>query len=270
VVSGANGYKVYSYDPGTKAYTEIASTAGTSYTQSVVAPGTTYYYAVCSYQAVGGNPIYSDYSSAASAATPAPPADPVPDPTPAQPTAPGIPSGLKAASASYNRIALTWDAVSGASGYTVYRALSSGGPYTQIAASVTSAGYTNTGLSTGKKYYYKIKAYTLANGTPLYGNETAVVSAKPVPSAPASVKAKRKGTSAALSWKKVSGATKYEVYRATSLKGKYSRIAALKSTSYVNKRLSRKKTYYYKIRAYRLTGKVKVYGSFSATLKVKP
>jgi fibronectin type 3 domain-containing protein len=255
-VTGANGYKVYSYNSTTKAYTEIASTAGTSYTQTGRAANTTYSYAVRAYQTVGGTPIYSDYSLVASAKTPLPVI--------------GIPSALKAVSASYNSIKLTWTAASGATNYVVYRATAKSGPYTQLTSAPTSSGYTNTGLKSGTTYYYKIKAYVKINGTTVYGKETAVVSAKPIPSAPGAMKAvKASSTSIKLTWGAVSGATKYEVYRATASGGKYTLVNTTTGKSFTNKKLAKGKTYYYKVCAIRMEGKTKVTGAYSVIVNVK-
>ncbi len=73
-------------------------------------------------------------------------------------------------------------------------------------------------------------------------------------------------------WKKVSGASGYEVYRATSKTGKYIKVKTLTSgntTSYTNTKLASKKGYYYKVRAYRTVNGNKVYSSYSSIKYVK-
>lgn len=80
-----------------------------------------------------------------------------------------------------------------------------------------------------------------------------VTSAKPSRTSITSVKAGKK--KATLRWKKSSNATGYYVYRSTSAKGKYRKIATVTKTSYVDKKnLKSKKTYYYKIVAYKKSG----------------
>ena len=71
-------------------------------------------------------------------------------------------------------------------------------------------------------------------------------------------------TSITMSWKKVTGATGYEVYRSTSKNGKYSKVKTTTSTSLKNGKLSRGKTYYYKVRAYKTINGTKLYGKFSS------
>lgn len=67
-------------------------------------------------------------------------------------------------------------------------------------------------------------------------------------------------------WKKVSGATGYEVYMATSKNGKYSKVKAItnaKTVSYTKTGLKANKTYYFKVRAYKTVSGKKVYSSYS-------
>ena len=75
-----------------------------------------------------------------------------------------------------------------------------------------------------------------------------------------------------LKWKKVNGATGYEISRATKKKGKYIIIARIKkgkTVQYTNSRLKKNATYYYRIRAYRQAGKTKVYGPYSSVRSQK-
>lgn len=50
-------------------------------------------------------------------------------------------------------------------------------------------------------------------------------------------------------WDRAAGAAGYQVYRAVSAKGKYARVAAVESDSYLDTRVRKNKTYFYKIRA---------------------
>ena len=88
---------------------------------------------------------------------------------------------------------------------------------------------------------------------------------------PAKVTAKALKKSAKITWKKVAGATGYEVYRANKKKGKYKKVKTLKAkaTSFTNKKLKAKKTYFFKVRAYITKNGKKTYSSWSAVKKVR-
>ena len=183
--------------------------------------------------------------------------------------APAKPGSVKAATAGVTSVKLSWKKVSGASGYEVYRATSKAGKY-RIVAAISKAAtvrYTDKKLTTGKTYYYKVRAYKTSGKTKVYSGYSAIVSAKAAPVKPAGVKATAGAKNTAkVSWKKVSGATGYEVYRATSKSGKYSKITTIKkgsTVSFTDKKLKTGKTYYYKVRAYKTSGKTKVYGAYS-------
>ena len=57
----------------------------------------------------------------------------------------------------------------------------------------------------------------------------------------------------------------YDVYRATSMDGKYTLLKRTAATSLTNT-IKAGKTYYYKVRAYNLVDGVKVYTNYSEVL----
>ncbi len=77
-------------------------------------------------------------------------------------------------------------------------------------------------------------------------------------------------TSVTLSWSYVSGASGYRLYRATSKAGTYKTVVTQKLRSYTNKGLTTNKTYYFKVRSYRLKGKTKIFGKYSNIASIKP
>ena len=82
------------------------------------------------------------------------------------------------------------------------------------------------------------------------------------------LKAKAAKGKVKLTWKKSSKADGYIIYRATKKNGKYKQIKMIKSwkkNSFTDKKVKSKKTYYYKIRAYKGT----VNGPVSAAKKAK-
>jgi hypothetical protein len=82
-------------------------------------------------------------------------------PTGAEP--PSTPSGVSATAGSGVGAAITvaWSAVSGASGYYVYRDTDSGGSFALLAtiASGSTVSYSDSSVSGGNRYYYKVAAH---------------------------------------------------------------------------------------------------------------
>ncbi len=87
------------------------------------------------------------------------------------PPPPAGPTGLTAI-ASDGSVALSWNAVSGATSYNVIRGTTEGGPYTTTngVAGGTSTNYTDTSISDGTPYYYVVTAVN-AGGQSVDSNE---------------------------------------------------------------------------------------------------
>lgn len=180
------------------------------------------------------------------------------------------PGSYKAGTSGYNSLKVSWSGVSGASGYSLYRAFAKSGSYKLITAT-KSRSYKDTGLITGNTYYYKVRSYKITNGKKTYSKYTKVVSARVIPSAPSSLKAASVSyNSISLSWGGVTGANGYSVYQASSATGTYSLLAKVKSKGYKCSGLITGKTYYYKLRAYRTVGSGIVYGNYTSVVKSKP
>ncbi|OIK08740.1 hypothetical protein BIV60_25550 [Bacillus sp. MUM 116] len=183
-----------------------------------------------------------------------------------------VPGGVKATSAGYSKVKVTWGAVSGAQGYQIFRATTKTGTYSYL-ATTSSSSYTNSGLVTNRAYYYKVRAYRVVNGTAVYSSYSTIVSGTPVLAAPTGLKASRaSSTSIKLTWNKGTEASGYEIFRATSYKGVYTKVVTLTSgstISYTNTKLSKGKLYYFKIRAYRIVNGQKIYSGYSSSVYLK-
>jgi len=150
--------------------------------------------------------------------------------------------------AYYNKIKISWKKVEGASGYAVYRSTSEKGKYTRIATvKPDKLSYENTKLTTGKTYYYKVRAFRTVNGKNVYGTYSGIKKQRVQPVKATLEKLTRESTtSLKISWKKVSGASGYAVYRSKTEKGGYERIKTIKGSSnisYTDKGLTCGRTY---------------------------
>lgn len=85
---------------------------------------------------------------------------------------PAVPSNLVAVS-NNGQVSLTWDIADGAATYKIKRAVTSGGPYTEV-ASVSGTSYTDNNVTNGTAYYYVItsKGTTLEStiSSEVFGN----------------------------------------------------------------------------------------------------
>ena len=91
------------------------------------------------------------------------------------PAPPAGPTGLTATPGT-GQVVLSWNTVTGATSYNISRATASGGPYSVIKYNNAGTTYTNTGLTAGTTYYYKV-CYNVTNtGSSTY---SAPVSATP-------------------------------------------------------------------------------------------
>lgn len=183
-------------------------------------------------------------------------------------TEPASVGALKAASASYNSIKITWSAVSGATGYLVYRYNTSTKKYERI-QTTTASSFTDSPLTTGKTYYYKVVAYKTVNGINIYSAASAAVSAKPLPATPTNFKAVGyTSTSIKLTWDPVTGASGYVIYKYNSISKTWDRLRVQATTSYINTGLTTGVTCYYKVRAYRMVNNSPVYGNPTEAVSV--
>ncbi len=228
-VDGASKYQVYRAASKNGTYKLLGTTTGMSYTDASAYAGYTYYYkikAVC----MGNSAATSAYSATVSAVSHC-----------ARPVA--KPDYLTSTGKPY----VKWSAVTGASKYQVYRSTSKTGTY-KLLGTTTKLNYTDTTATTGYTYYYKVKAVskvkTSANSA--YSTPISIIChcAKPVVKITTTSSGDPK-----LTWRTVTGASKYEVYRATSRSGTYTKVATTTAKTYTNKTAKSGKTYYYKVKA---------------------
>ncbi len=159
-----------------------------------------------------------------------------------------------------------------ASGYELWRAKSSHGSYKHIATLTGTLSYLDTNLDSGTKYYYKAVAFCLTDSTKSYGKYSYCNSITPNWSIPSlSVKITNYHT-ASLNWNVIAEADGYEVYRSTSSKRGYTKIADISAPAhtYQDIGLTYGKTYYYKIRPYDNSDTKNKFGLYSRYRYVTP
>jgi fibronectin type 3 domain-containing protein len=229
-VSGASGYNVYRSATEAGAYNKVntAAVTGTEFTDTGLSPDTTYWYKVSAIvNAVEG--LQSNQISAS--------------------TLSSIPGNVRVSAVTTSSVTLAWNAVSGASGYNIYRSTSENGAYSKVnTVAVTSTEFTNTGLSPDMSYWYKVSA--IVNGAE--GLQSIQISASTLTSVPGNVRVTSSGTSSVtLAWNAVNGASGYNVYRSNNENGTYSKIntTAVTGTEFTDSNVIAYTTYFYKVSA---------------------
>ncbi len=226
-IDGAEKYYVYRSTSENGEFKYLGSTGNTSYTNSSAVAGVTYYYKVKAVHEKSAANSALSYVKSRTCDLPRP--------------------VVKASNvASTGKIKLTWDAVSGAQKYYVYRATSEDGEYKYV-TSTTGTSFTNTATTAGRTYYYRVKAIH-ANSAANSAKSTVVSRTcdleRPVISIGLSSTGKPR-----ITWDAVDGALRYEVYRSTSKNGTYTYIAGTINTNLTNTGAEAGRTYYYKVKA---------------------
>ena len=250
-VSGATGYTLARSLSKGKGYAALPVTiaAGTtSFIDTGLTNGTTYYYVVFPQLASGRGP-----DSVEAAVTPLPP--PVAAP-------------VVTIVAGNGKVTLSWKAIAGATSYKVLRANADGTyPVSGIAPVSTSAlSSAISGLSNGTSYSFVVKASNSAGDGPA-STPVAAVPVAPIPGAPTLTGVAGIGQ-ATLSWTAVSGAANYTLKSSTSPGGPYSVVASnLTGTSYTQSGLTNGATLYFVLSASNADG---VAGALSNEVTLSP
>jgi fibronectin type 3 domain-containing protein len=253
----ADGYRLYRYDASQEKYVYLAATTKKSYTDSDLTAGTDYQYRVRGYWTIGGTKYFGAYSTAITATT-----------------LPPQVKNLTVAKRTATTITLSWDKRKSATGYRVYRLNTETGKYERIATVKGAANvtYKDTGLTKATEYTYKVRAYKTSEGTNYFGAYSAVTASVTKPAKVNGLTLSTKSSAVTLTWNKVSRATGYKIYRLNTKTGKYERIAIVKGAAtctYKDTKLTKDKTYTYKVRAYKTYDGKNYHGSYSTEVKIK-
>lgn len=155
-VNGANGYAVYRRVSGTRSwkYLKTVGSADLSYTDKGLVCGTTYEYTVKAYKNVSSVKVWGGYNTSGIKVVPVP----------------ATPNSLKAKVTNLNRITVSWNKISGANGYYVYRKTSKTG--WQKIGVVNNGGtvsFVDKNAQYNTTYTYTVRAYRIENGEPVIG-----------------------------------------------------------------------------------------------------
>ena len=197
---------------------------------------------------------------------------------PVAPVAPAAPSALTLSVQSESEILIseseilvTWDAVSGATSYKLYRATVSGGEYAQIGDDLPALTlrYLDTGLSPNTEYFYQLEACN-SGGCSRRSAEFSVTTRV---SPPVVTVVAQSDSEIEVTWSTVQYATVYKLYRSTVSGGMYDQIGGDRSTltlAYTDSGLSSGTEHYYQMEACNSGGCSRRLPEVSATTHLSP
>lgn len=169
---------------------------------------------------------------------------------------------MKVTAMPSGRLKVSWNKVNGVSGYRIFYS-PQGGSQKQVNIGSSKKTTYLTGLTRGVLYTVGLQSYVRANGQNGYSSasvqQIATSTSKPkITSAKSTGKGKIK-----LTWKKVSNATAYMVYRKTSGSKKWTRVKTTKNTSFTNTGLKSGRKYTYKVISYKQSGVKRSFSKYS-------
>ena len=252
------GYKIYKYDSKSEDYEYLKTIKGastTSFTDSNLTDATVYKYKVRGYKTVDGN-AYNGFISNSFAES----------------TKVKTVSNLNLKTRNTTSLELSWDKVKNADGYRIYRLDTNTDTYKLVKTinNNTTTSYKHSNLVSATNYYYKVKAFKYLNGSNRYSDYSSRLKATTRPLQPSVILNSTKSKSIKVSWTNISKrATGYEVRMSTSKNGTFNSIGTTTNTSFTKVNLTKGKTYYFKIRAYRIVDGQKIYSLYSGIESIK-
>lgn len=138
-------------------------------------------------------------------------------------------------------VKVSWKKVTGADKYIVYRRIGTGS-YKKI-KTTSSLSFTDTGVKAGQNCNYRVCA---VNGS--YTGKYKTTATLRRLTAPSSLKLTKATKGFKVTWSKVTGAKKYEVYRRTG-SGSWKKVKTTSSRSFTDKSAAKGKYYTYRVRA---------------------
>lgn len=179
---------------------------------------------------------------------------------------------------SYKELELTWDEQDSAKGYIVYRSEKKDSGYSRLAKIVGSENttYIDGNVEKGKKYYYKVRAYSTSAGTSFYSEYSRVVRGYTIGGTTMTEIKQMTGGYLKLRWNTLPESSGYAIYRSTE-GGAYERIATVTDPAkgaYNDKTAVPGTNYSYKVRTihtiYKNEGFGKSSNAISATMLKNP
>ena len=248
-ISGINGYEIYRKDDSAGAdYDKIMIIKDSStnfYNDNQIVAGTRYYYQIRPYVYANDKYYYGEFSATNTFTH----IDDV--------------SEITVTARTSSSIAISWERITNATAYTIYRKDNNDGNYTSIATITDweNSAYTDTGLTVGKTYYYKVEAFVSFGGESYYSNPSEISTYTPPEKPSFTASYDEKTEKIEVSWKAINGAEGYSVQISDDEDGDYDSYDVSDKLEFELK-VKKNKMYYIKVYAYCIIDGEKKFSSY--------
>ena len=227
-VEFAEKYEVYRATSKDGKFEKVKTTTSKSYTDKEAKAGKIYYYKVRAVTELGAKSSYSNVVNRYCD---------LPQPE------------VKAETVSSSgKIKVSWEKISGAEKYVVYRSDAKDGKYTEV-KTTTSTSFTDSKRYPADQYWYKVKALH-AKESANSAQSDAVCGTVKLARPDVTIKNSSGTGKPKLSWDAIKYAVGYKVYRASSSGGTYKLLAEISDLSYTDTTATAGKKYYYRVMAF--------------------
>ena len=175
------------------------------------------------------------------------------------------PTGFRITVKGLGKLFLKWDDVYGADYYTILEKIPGTTEYENLGRVYDNSCELLNNFQAGKKYYYKIRAYSYDGDDSGYSSSVRVIPKEKQGVITATVS----GRSVKLSVRWIATAKQYQIARKEGSNGQYRGITTRTSRTYTDTNRTSGKYYYYRYRAvYKYNGRT-MYGAWSPSVRVK-
>lgn len=247
-VEEADSYAVYRKGPADGQFKKLLELSAISYRDTGISPGAAYVYKIVAINRENGKEMFHTETTVTV-------------------KAPKKVAIKKVAVKKPTALQVIWEPSAASDGYQVFRSVNEHGGYEEIGrvSGRDNCSFTDENVVPGKAYFYKVRPTNQNHrglgsfSEPVRGRSIAKTSITSIVSL--------SSEKMQITWRKVSNAMGYEIYRGTQAGGKFKKIATVKGSvrKYIDKSVKSGKKYFYKINAIGNLNGIKISSGYSET-----
>lgn len=248
IVDEADSYVIYRRGPADGRFKKIAEVSAVAYRDTGISPGVTYAYKIAAVSRETGKEMLH---TEATVTVKAPKKTAIKKVTVKKPTV----------------MQVLWEPSAGSSGYQILRSENERGIYEEIGrvSGKSNCSFTDENVIPGKAYYYKVRPTNQNHAG--WGSLSEPERGRTIGKTSITSIASLSSDKMQITWRKVSNAQFYEIYRSTQAGGKFKKIASVRggTRKYTDKSVKSGKKYYYRVMVVGNLNGVRITSGYSET-----